>query len=82
MQSPTQLSDGMNRDAQTSTSSISTSTSTSTTAASAGSCGTSELHGGITFVVEPQITSAGPGSCGKNTNRHREMGRSDTLTEA
>eukprot|EP00555_Chaetoceros_dichaeta_P002059 CAMPEP_0198248910 /NCGR_PEP_ID=MMETSP1447-20131203/562_1 /TAXON_ID=420782 /ORGANISM="Chaetoceros dichaeta, Strain CCMP1751" /LENGTH=224 /DNA_ID=CAMNT_0043933407 /DNA_START=16 /DNA_END=690 /DNA_ORIENTATION=+ len=78
MQSPTQLSDGMNRDAQTSTSSISTSTS----AASAGSCCTSELHGGITFVVEPQITSAGPGSCGKNTNRHREMGRSDTLTEA
>jgi len=67
-----QSSDGMNSNAQTSSS------STSTSAASAR-C---KLHGGITFVVEPHITSAGPGSYGKNTNRHREMGKSDTLTEA
>jgi len=76
MQSPIHLSDGMNRDAQTSNS------SNFSSAASAGSCYTCELHGGITFVVEPHIVSAGPGSYGKNTNRHREMGKSDTLTEA
>mmetsp|Transcript_21402 Transcript_21402/g.42858 ORF Transcript_21402/g.42858 Transcript_21402/m.42858 type:complete len:478 (-) Transcript_21402:51-1484(-) len=49
---------------------------------SAGSCRTSELHGGVTFVVEPNIASAGPGSYGKNKNRHREVGKSDTLAKA
>jgi len=49
---------------------------------SAGSCRTSELHGGVTFVVEPNIPSAGLGLYGKNKARHREIGTSDMLAEA